>query len=215
MFSTALSRSGYSPVATAAAMAQPRAPVSFASTVSTGSFMTSANICAQTVERAAPPARRIQLGRSLRLFSSRSRCMRWQKAIPSYTLRARCFRLWFSDMPFTLRALIQRLRALQGNEDATAWVEEFLLHAKTDLSTAEEMRSARKIIDNMIPANLELQFDFETVVPDITAWYGCATLYSGKSILQVDSTVDPTELSWLTDEDSGVLTDEYGIILFE
>lgn len=123
--------------------------------------------------------------------------------------------LWFSDMPFTLRALIQRLRALQGNEDATAWVEEFLLHVKTDLSTAEEMRSARKIIDNMIPANLELQFDFETVVPDITAWYGCATLYSGKSTLQVDSTVDPTELSWLTDEDSGVLTDEYGIILFE
>ena len=102
MFSTALSRSGYSPVATAAAIAQPSAPVSFASTVSTGSFITSANICAQTAERAAPPARRMHAGSSLRLFSRRSRCMRWQKVMPSYTLRARCFRLWFSDMPTKL-----------------------------------------------------------------------------------------------------------------
>lgn len=128
--------------------------------------------------------------------------------------RANVLALWYSDMPFTIRTLIQRLSVLQGNDNVDAWVEEFLLHVKIDLTTAEEIGSARKIIDNMIPANLGLQFDFETVLDGVTAWFGMAALYEEMTTLSVDG-ITSTDFDWLSDELDAYLTDELGIILFE
>lgn len=130
------------------------------------------------------------------------------------TRRAKVMALWFSDMPFTIKTLIQRLAVLQGNDKVDAWVINYLLHVKTDLVSAEEILSARKIIDSMIPANLGLQFDFESVFEHVCAFYGCAALYSTTTTLQVDD-IDPDELTWLIDELEDTLTDELGIILFE
>lgn len=122
--------------------------------------------------------------------------------------------LWFSDMPFTIKTLIQRLSVLQGNDNVDAWVEEFLLHVKIDLVSAEEIGSARKIIDSMIPANLGLQFNFEDVIRDVMAWFGVAALYSTSTILHIGG-IDVSELDWLIDEMEDTLMDEWGVILFE
>ena len=128
--------------------------------------------------------------------------------------RAKVMALWFSDMPFTIKTLIQRLSVLQGDDNVDAWVTNYYLHVKTDLVSAEEILSARKIIDSMIPANLGLQFDFESIFRNVCAYYGCAVLYSTSTIFQVDD-IDPSELTWLIDELEDTLTDELGIILFE
>ena len=69
----AASRDGYAPVAAAAAMAQPSAPVSLTSTVSTGRPRMSANIFVHTPDLAAPPASRTQSGGVRRVASSFSR----------------------------------------------------------------------------------------------------------------------------------------------
>ena len=51
-------------------------------------FITSANICVHTFERAAPPARRIVPLRSGRERIRRSRWYRCENVMPSYTARA-------------------------------------------------------------------------------------------------------------------------------
>lgn len=128
--------------------------------------------------------------------------------------RANVMALWFSNMPFTVRALKERLSMIQGNTNVDAWVTNYLLHIKTELSTKEQISNARIIIDSMIPANLGLQFDYETVVQNVIAWYGVAALYSTSTTLNVDS-ADVSELTWLADESEDALMDESGIILFE
>lgn len=128
--------------------------------------------------------------------------------------RANVMALWFSNMPFTIRVLKERLSMIQGNNNVDAWVTNYLLHVKTELSTNEQISNARIIIDGMIPANLGLQFDFETIVRDVIAWYGMAALYNTSTTLQVSST-DISELIWSIDEYEDTLVDELGIILFE
>ena len=128
--------------------------------------------------------------------------------------RANVMALWFSNMPFTIRALKERLSMIQGNTNVDAWVTNYLLHVKTDLSTNEQISNARIIIDSMIPANLGLQFDFETIFRDVIAWYGVAALYNTSTTLKVSST-DISALTWLVDEYEDTLMDELGIILFE
>ena len=128
--------------------------------------------------------------------------------------RANVMALWFSNMPFTIRALKERLSMIQGNTNVDAWVTNYLLHVKTDLSTNEQISNARIIIDSMIPANLGLQFDFESIFRDVIAWYGVAALYNTSTTLKVSST-DISALTWLVDESEDTLMDELGIILFE
>lgn len=128
--------------------------------------------------------------------------------------RASVMALWFSNMPFTIRALKERLSMIQGNSNVDAWVTNYLLHVKTDLSTNEQISNARIIIDSMIPANLGLQFDFESIFRDVIAWYGVAALYNTSTTLKVSST-DISALTWLVDEYEDTLMDELGIILFE
>lgn len=137
--------------------------------------------------------------------------------IPSTTdiniRRTNVLALWYSDMPFTIKTLIQRLSVLQGDDNVDAWVEVFLLHVKTDLVSAEEITNARKIIDSMIPANLGLQFDFESVFRDVMAWFGIAALYSTSTTYKI-SGINANNYNWLVDELDATLTDELGIILF-
>lgn len=128
--------------------------------------------------------------------------------------RANVMAQWFSNMPFTIRALKERLSMIQGNTNVDAWVTNYLLHVKTELSTKEQISNARIIIDSMIPANLGLQFDFESIFRDVIAWYGVAALYNTSTTLKVSST-DISELTWLVDEYEDTLMDELGIILFE
>lgn len=128
--------------------------------------------------------------------------------------RANVMAQWFSNMPFTIRALKERLSMIQGNTNVDAWVTNYLLHVKTELSTKEQISNARIIVDSMIPANLGLQFDYETVVQNVIAWYGMAALYSTSTTLKVSS-IDISTLTWLVDESEDALVDELGVILFD
>ena len=128
--------------------------------------------------------------------------------------RTNILAFWFDSMPFTIRALKERLAILQGNDNVDAWTVGYLLHVRTDLSTAAEIRAAADIITKMIPANLGYQYDFEDIIDGVTAWYGMAALFHTSTTVTVAG-VDPDELTWLIDANEDVLTDEMGLLLFD